>query len=111
MAKQYFKKNDKIKYLDVIGGKVNTYCEELGIYNPTLEQFHSVGWEDYTPAPVPPYEPTREEKIQRDIREKYTASDEYMILRHYAANPTQYADEFAEYHTFVESVIAKYPEE
>jgi len=43
MAKQYFKKGEVIRQCEVVGDKVNTYCDELGIYNPTLSQFHGVG--------------------------------------------------------------------
>lgn len=71
------------------------------------------GWTLYVPEPVPPYEPTREEKIHADIREKYTDNDELMILRQYASDPSNaaYKTAFEEYNAFVEDILAKYPEE
>lgn len=63
--------------------------------------------------PIPPYEPSRDEKIHEAIREKYTENDEFMITRQYLANPDNpaFKTAFDEYNAFVEEVLARFPEE
>lgn len=81
-------------------------------YYPTREQLTAQGYYEWTPTPHP-YEPTRSEKINAEIRAVYTENDEFMILRQYNAEPSnpEYAARFAEYNAFVEAILAKYPEE
>lgn len=112
---QTFRKGEVIKDFYVEDGKVLKTLEIGGrmVSNPTLEMMYADGWEDWVrPAPKP-YIPTREEKINREIRERYTENDEFMILRQYSAHPEnpEYKAAFDEYNAYVETILAKYPEE
>lgn len=109
MHNRYYKDIDghRLWYNGVItrnGKNVYTWDEELILAD---------GWTKYVPEPVPPYEPTREEKIHQAIRERYTENDEFQILRQYSANPDNPAFKaaFDEYHAFVEEILAQFPEE
>lgn len=68
--RQTFVRNGMIRSFDVVGGKVNT-CEG-GVFNPTLEQFHAAGWQDYV-APEPTLEDVKAGKIAQ--LEQYDASE------------------------------------
>lgn len=104
--KRYYKdiSGSRIWYKGVIikdGKQIFTWDETLILAD---------GWTLYVPEPIPPYQPTVKELIQQEIRERYDASDEWMILRRYASdfsNP-EYQAAFDEYNAFVEEVLAKY---
>lgn len=106
--KQYYKdiEDSRIWYQGVIerGGKsIYTWDEELILAD---------GWIKYIPEPIPPYIPSREEKIHEEIRTVYSENDELMILRQYSANPENevYKERFLKYNEFVEDILSKYPE-
>lgn len=100
---------DKLPEVPEVEGKVIVYYYNDGVI--TWE------YEDIPEPPVPPQpeppQPSREELIHQEIRQQYTENDEFMIMRQYAANPSNpaFATRFNEYNTFVEEVLAKYPEE
>jgi len=113
MTIRHFKKGSEYRNYKCEGDTILATIEISKVWrsNPQVSELLAEGWEEYIQPAPKPYEPTREEKIQRDIREVYSASDEYMVLRHYSADPVTYADEFRLYNEFIESIIAKYPEE
>ena len=107
------KKSEQVKDFRTENGKTITTIEVAGrqVSNPTIEMLKADGWvEIIKPAPKP-YEPTREEKINAEIRAKYSADDEAQIVREKIAGKAGADERFAEYNAFVESVLAKYPEE
>ena len=101
---QTFKKDNKIVRYEVQNGKVlcTIKINDRWVSNPTLEQFKSQGWEEYTPPQPPapqPYVPSYVELVVQKIRERYSIDDELALLRQRESKP----DEFAEYNAFVES--------
>lgn len=72
------------------------------IINPTEEQLVADGWQKSVPAPVEPYVPTYEERVEQLIREKYSVSKEFAIQRQRETKP----DEFTEYFVFCEECKA-----
>ena len=95
------------KRYEVQDGKVLCTIQigDKWVSNPTLEQFKSQGWEEYTPPTPPapqPYVPTYDElykqRIVELVRERYDIDDELAILRQRESKPEQ----FAEYNEFVE---------
>lgn len=96
---EQFIKDNKIKLqqdvIVVLGGKQ--------IINPTEEQILSDGWQEYIPAPVEPYVPTYEERVEQLIREKYSVSQEFAIQRQRDTKPS----EFEEYFAYCEECKAK----
>ena len=101
---QTFKKDNKIVRYEVQNGKVlcTIKINDCWVSNPTLEQFKSQGWEEYTPPQPPapqPYVPSYVELVVQKIRERYSIDDELALLRQRESKP----DEFAEYNAFVES--------
>ena len=105
MHKRYYKdlEGHRVWYNGVItrnGRNIFTWAEVLILAD---------GWTKYVPEPAPPYEPTREEKINAEIRAKYTENDEFQILRQYSANPDNPAFKAAldEYHAFVEEILSR----
>ena len=73
------------------------------IINPTEEQILADGWQEYIPAPVEPYVPTYEERVEQLIREKYSVSQEFAIQRQRDTKPI----EFEEYFAYCEECKAK----
>lgn len=109
---QTFKQENTIKRYDVQDGKVLCTIQINGrwVSNPSLEQFKSQGWEDYTPPTPPapqPYVPTYEELVVMKIHERYSINDELAILRQRDTKP----DEFEEYFNYVEQCKAEAKEE
>lgn len=77
------------------------------IINPTEEQILADGWEVYIPAPVEPYKPTYEERVEQLIRERYSVNQELAIQRQRETKP----DEFEEYFAYCEECKATAKEE
>ena len=71
------------------------------VTNPSLEQFLSIGWSEYTPEPEPAL-PTIEELVESKIREKYTINQEFEVQRKRDIEP----DAFQTYYNYVEECIA-----
>lgn len=115
METRYYKRNDERKSYPYEDGRLlaTIYIEnkDRWIANPQESDFLTDGWEQYTPPTPPPYEPTRSEKIHAEIREKYSENTELQILRENAAGKEGAAERFAEYNAYVESILAKYPED
>ena len=66
------------------------------IINPTEEQILSDGWQEYVPAPVEPYVPTYEERVEQLIRERYSLNQELAIQRQRDTKPSEF-DAYVEY--------------
>lgn len=100
--KQYIKDN-KIKLqqdiIVVLGNKQ--------IINPTEEQILADGWQEYVPAPVEPYVPTYEERVEQLIRERYSLNQELAIQRQRETK----VDEFNAYYEYCEECKTKAKEE
>lgn len=77
------------------------------IINPTEEQILSDGWQEYIPAPVEPYKPTYEERVEQLIRERYSLNQELAIQRQRDTKPS----EFDEYFAYCEECKTKAKEE
>ena len=73
------------------------------IINPTAAQILVDGWQEYISAPVEPYVPTYEERVEQLIREKYSINQELAIQRQRETKP----DEFEEYFAYCEECKAK----
>lgn len=107
MTQQFIKDNIVCPF-KVENGKVLTtiILGEYSITNPTLEQFLSIGWEEYVPEPMSeptPYVPTLEELVERKIRNQYSLNQEFEVQRKRDTEP----ETFAEYYQFVEDCIAE----
>lgn len=100
--KRYIKDN-KIKLqqdiIVVVGNKQ--------IINPTEEQLVADGWKEYVPAPVEPYVPTYEERVEQLIRERYSLNQELAIQRQRDTK----VDEFNAYYEYCEECKTKAKEE
>lgn len=100
--KRYIK-NNKIKLqqdiIVVVGNKQ--------IINPTEEQILANGWQVYLPAPVEPYVPTYEERVEQLIRERYSLNQELAIQRQRETK----VDEFNAYFEYCEECKTKAKEE
>lgn len=106
------KKGSDVKDFITEDGKVLKTINIGGreVSNPTLQMMYDDGWEDWVrPAPKP-YIPTREENINREIRERYSSDDEAQIVREMIAGKEGAKERFDEYNSYVESILAKYPE-
>lgn len=99
-----FIKDGLIQSFAVNDNKVCTtiVLDNFKVTNPTLEQFLSTGWDEYTPPEQEQYVPTLEELVERRIRVKYSINQEFEVLRKRDIEP----DAFNEYFTFVEECIA-----
>jgi hypothetical protein len=100
---QTFIKDGKTRSFRVENNKVYTTIEldNLRITNPTLEQFKSLGWEEYV-APAPePYVPTVEELVEQKLRERYSINQEFEVQRKRDIE----VETFTEYYNFVEECI------
>ena len=103
---QLFIKDGQIRSFRVENGKIYTTIEldNLRITNPTLEQFKSIGWEEYIapepPAPEP-YLPTIEELVEQKIRERYSLNQEFEVQRKRDVE----TEAFQAYYDYVESCI------
>lgn len=73
------------------------------IINPTEEQILADGWQEYVPAPVEPYVPTYEERVEELIREKYSLNQELAIQRQRETK----AEEFNAYYEYCEECKTK----
>lgn len=100
---QIFKKDEEIRSFIVENNKVYTTIELNGfkITNPTLEQFKSIGWEEYTYPTPEPYIPTLEELVEQKIRERYSINQEFEVQRKRDVE----TEAFTEYYNFVEECI------
>lgn len=100
--KQFIKDN-KIKLqqniIVVVGNKQ--------IINPTEVQILANGWQEYLPAPVEPYKPTYEERVEELIRERYSLNQELAIQRQRDTK----VDEFNTYYEYCEECKTKAKEE
>lgn len=65
------------------------------IINPTEEQILADGYQEYIPAPVEPYKPTYEERVEELIREKYSLNQELAIQRQRYTKPSEFEEYFA----------------
>lgn len=65
------------------------------VINPTEEQILADGWQEYVPAPVEPYVPTYEERVEQLIREKYSLNQELAIQRQRDTKPSEFEEYFA----------------
>lgn len=65
------------------------------IINPTEEQILADGWQEYIPAPVEPYVPTYEERVEQLIRERYSLNQELAIQRQRDTKPSEFDEYFA----------------
>lgn len=101
---QTFIKDGNICSFKVENNKVYTTIELDGykITNPTLGQFESVGWVEYTPPAPEPYLPTVEELVECKLREKYSINQEFEVQRKRDIEP----DKFQAYYDYVEECIA-----
>ena len=77
------------------------------IINPTEEQILSDGWQEYVPAPVEPYVPTYEERVEQLIRERYSLNQELAIQRQRETK----VDEFNAYYEYCEECKTKAKEQ
>lgn len=77
------------------------------IINPTEEQILTDGWEVYIPAPVEPYKPTYEERVEQLIRERYSLNQELAIQRQRDTK----VEEFNEYYAYCEACKQQTKEE
>lgn len=68
------------------------------IINPTEAQILADGWQEYVPAPVEPYVPTYEERVEQLIRERYSLNEELAIQRQRDTK----VDEFNAYYEYCE---------
>lgn len=102
---QTFEKDETLKSFRVENNKVYTTIELDGfkITNPTLEQFKSLGWEEYICPEPEPYVPSLEELVESKIRERYSINQEFQIQRKRDTEP----EAFEEYYQFVEECIAE----
>lgn len=118
---QTFIKDGIIRSFKVENNKVYTTIELDGfkITNPTLEQFKSIGWEEYIPEPTPepePYVPTLEELVEQAIRggleednyqTHYSQNQEFHLSRLMANEdiPEEVWIKWKQYNDFVERCI------
>ena len=77
------------------------------IINPTEEQILADGWREYILAPVEPYKPTYEERVEQLIRERYSLNQELAIQRQRETK----VDEFNAYYEYCEECKTKAKEE
>lgn len=104
-----FIKDSQICSFKVEDNKVFTTITlgDFNVTNPTLEQFKSVGWEEYTYPELEPYTPTLEELVEQKIRERYSLNQEFEVQRKRFKEP----EAFEEYDNFVEECISSAKQE
>lgn len=97
-----FIKDSEIRSFRVENNKVYTTIELDGfkVTNPTLEQFLSLGWEEYIPEPII-YTLTLEELVEQKIRERYSINQEFEVNRKRDTEP----ENFQIYYDYVEQCI------
>lgn len=82
--------------------KTEKVTSTIRVYNPTEEDILADGWEVYVPEPVEPYDATKgmeyAELVNYYIRERYSESDEFAILRQRDTK----SDEWEEYFAYCE---------
>lgn len=98
--KQYIKDNN-VKF----GNEIIIFSNGVQIINPAEDTILANGWQEYIPPVTMAYTPTYEERVEQLIRERYSVSDEFAILRQRDTKE----DEFNEYFAFCEEckTIAK----
>lgn len=73
--------------------------KEVKVYNPTEEDILADGWEVYVPEPAEPYDATKgmeyAELVNYYIRERYSESDEFAILRQRDTKNDEWEEYFA----------------
>ena len=101
---QTFIKDGQIRSFKVENNKVYTTIELDGfnVTNPSLEQFKSLGWEEYVTPEPEPYIPTLEELVEGKIRERYSINQEFEVQRKRDVEPNA----FQVYYEYVEECIA-----
>lgn len=100
---QLFIKDKQVRSFRVEDNKVFTTITlgEFNITNPTLDQFLSIGWEEYIEPEPEPYLPTVEELVEQKIRERYSINQEFEVQRKRDIE----TEAFTEYYNFVEECI------
>lgn len=101
---QLFIKDSQIKAFKVENNKVFTTIEMNGfnVTNPSLEQFLSIGWQEYIAPEPEPYVPTLEELVEQKLRERYSINQEFEVQRKRDVEP----EAFQTYYNYVEECIA-----
>lgn len=99
-----FIKDGQIRSFRIEDNKVYTTIaiDDLRITNPALEQFKSLGWEEYTPPAPEPYIPTIEELVESKLRKRYSINQEFEVQRKRDVEP----EVFRVYYDYVEECIA-----
>ena len=79
--------------------KTEKVTSTIRVYNPTEEDILADGWEVYVPEPAEPYDATKgmeyAELVNYYIRERYSESDEFAILRQRDTKLEEYAGYYA----------------
>ena len=91
---------------EINGREIFSSCKTIelnGIWisNPTEDQIAEAGWEQYSPPTTSSNqveEPSYEELVNEFIRERYSASDEFAVIRQKDEKP----EEFEAYYTYCE---------
>lgn len=89
---------------EINGQQVFSSCKTIElnwrwISNPTMEQIAMAGWEQYSaPTTNQVEEPSYEELVNDFIRERYSASDEFAVIRQKDEKP----EEFEAYYSYCE---------
>ena len=101
---QQFIKDGVVRTFEVQDGRVITsiLIDGCWVCNPTIEQFESDGWQEYTPPTPEPYLPTIEELVEGKLRERYTINQEFQVNRKRDTDK----EAFEEYYAYVEECIA-----
>lgn len=91
---------------DINGRQIFSSCKTIElngrwVSNPTMELIVMAGWEQYSPPSTSPNqveEPSYEELVNEFIRERYSASDEFAVIRQKDEKP----EEFEAYYSYCE---------
>lgn len=91
---------------EINGRRIFSSCKTIQlngrwVSNPTIEQIAMAGWEEYsqpTTSPTQVEDPSYEELVNEFIRERYSASDEFAIIRQKDEKP----EEFEAYYSYCE---------
>lgn len=91
---------------EINGRQIFSSCKTIQlngrwVSNPTIEQIVMAGWEQYSQPTTDSNqveEPSYEELVNEFIRERYSASDEFAIIRQKDEKP----EEFEAYYSYCE---------
>ena len=75
--------------------KTEKIASTIRVYNPSEEDILADGWEVYVPEPVEPSRPNYEDYVDSLIRERYSVSEEFAILRQRDTKLEEYAGYYA----------------